>query len=198
MGRNNRISVNHKEDENIRKLILGCTRGERVSQKLLYENFFGYALSICLRYSKRKEEAYEILNDGFMKVFIHLKEKDFDSERPFKGWLRKIMINTALDHYRKNLKHYHHQDLNGQINEASTENILQDLAYEDLISMIQDLPPSYQVVFNLAIIDGYKHEEISTILGISVGTSKSNLFKAREKLKFMIIQKRKEEYAKFS
>ncbi len=187
-----------KEDENIKNLILGCQKGERGSQKLLYENFFGYSLSVCLRYSKSKEEAYEILNDGFIKIFKHLQFKIFNTESPFKAWLRTVMINTALDSYRKNLKHYYHKDLDDKLPIASNDNVLHNLAYEDLILIIQKLPPSYQVVFNLAVIDGFKHEEIAAILGISVGTTKSNLFKAREKLRMLLTQIGKEEYANLS
>lgn len=188
--------VSFSENENLKILIQGCIRGERVSQKLLYEEYFGYALSICLRYCKSKEEAYEILNDGFMKVFT--KMNMYKHDKPFKFWLRRIMINTSLDHYRRNLKFYNHQEIDDFQHISEEAMVFQDMGYEEIISMIQQLPPAYRMVFNLAVIDGYKHEEIAEILNISSGTSKSNLFKAREKLKAMFKQYGKEEYAKFS
>lgn len=184
------------ESDDLKDLIHGCKHGERMSQKQLYEKFFGYSLSVCIRYCKNKEEAYEILNDGFMKVFSKLDL--YDQDKPFKGWLRRIMINTALDHYRRNLKHSNHKELTENENFAVFSNALPDLAYDDIVLMIQKLPPAYKLVFNMAVIDGYKHEEIADILGISVGTSKSNLFKAREKLKIMVKQEGRGNYAKSS
>jgi RNA polymerase sigma factor (sigma-70 family) len=196
MGAKLNSEVSFSENENLKKLIQGCIRGERVSQKMLYEEYFGYALSICIRYCKSKEEAYEVLNDGFLKIFTKLDR--YDADKPFKHWLRRIMINTSLDHYRRNLKYYHIQDIEEVQNLGIQATVLPTLAYEEIILMIQQLPPSYRVVFNLAVIDGFKHEEIADKLGISVGTSKSNLFKAREKLKLMFQQSGKEEYARFS
>jgi RNA polymerase sigma-70 factor (ECF subfamily) len=193
MGSKLILMVSFSENENLKKLIQGCIRGERVSQKLLYEEFFGYALSICIRYCKSKDEAYEILNDGFLKVFTKINM--YDADKPFKFWLRRIMINTSLDHYRRNLKFYNHQDLDELNNVSVNASIIQDLAYEEIIDKIQMLPPSYRMVFNLSVIDGYKHEEIAEKLGISVGTSKSHLFKAREKLKVMLNLNGREEYA---
>ncbi|CAN5347501.1 sigma-70 family RNA polymerase sigma factor [soil metagenome] len=196
MGSKLNLMVGFSDNENLKKLIQGCIRGERVSQKLLYEEYFGYALSICIRYCKSKDEAYEVLNDGFMKIFTKLNM--YDADKPFKFWLRRIMINTSLDHYRRNLKFYNHQGVDELQNISEDASVLQEMAYNEIISMIQQLPPAYRMVFNLAVIDGYKHEEIADILSISAGTSKSNLFKAREKLKVMFKQSGKEEYAKFS
>lgn len=196
MGSKLILMVSFSENENLKKLIQGCIRGERVSQKLLYEEYFGYALSICIRYCKSKDEAYEVLNDGFLKIFTKLDM--YDADKPFKYWLRRIMINTSLDHYRRNLKFYNHQDIDTLQNLSEEAKVLQELAYDEIISMIQQLPPAYRMVFNLAVIDGYKHEEIAEILNITAGTSKSNLFKAREKLKLMFKQNGKEEYARLS
>lgn len=161
-------------------LIPGCISEERDAQKKLYQLFYGYAMSICTRYSQTREEAVEVLNDGFLKIFRQIKK--YNPERSFKGWVRKIMINTALDNYRHNVKHYYAQDVQDLEQEAATENAEEKLNYEDLLRLIQDLSPGYRMVFNLYIIDGYTHEEIAQILNISVGTSKSNLFKARANL----------------
>jgi RNA polymerase sigma-70 factor (ECF subfamily) len=125
------------------------------------------------------------VNDGFMKVFRKLDQHETESS--FKAWLRKIMVNSAIDHYRKEVKHYNHAELEKQILPATTSNsALDDLSYAELIGMVQKLSPGYRAVFNLHVIDGFTHDEISGILGISEGTSKSNLMKARENLKMMV------------
>jgi RNA polymerase sigma-70 factor (ECF subfamily) len=131
------------------------------------------------------EESKEIVNDGFMKVFQKLDQHDTESS--FKAWLRKVMINSAIDHYRKEVKHHHHAVLDhGLISGMVDNSALDDLSYAELIGMIQQLSPAYRAVFNLYVIDGFTHREISGILGISEGTSKSNLMKARENLKRVI------------
>ncbi len=173
--------VTDTESKEVGELLRGCLQESRDAQRKLYKLFFGYAMSICLRYSKDAEEAKEVLNDGFLKVFTRLKQ--YDPQKPFKGWLRRIMINTALDNYRHNLRHYHLADLETVEPAADTFDVLQQLNYEYLISLIRLLSPGYRAVFNLYVIDGYTHEEISAILGISVGASKSNLSKARANLR---------------
>ncbi|MFT2008254.1 RNA polymerase sigma factor [Pontibacter sp. 13R65] len=169
------------ESKEVEELLRGCVQQNRDAQRKLYKLFFGYAMSICLRYSKNAEEAKEVLNDGFLKVFTRLDK--YKPEKPFKGWVRRIMINTALDNYRHNLKHYHLADLETAEPAADTFDVLQQLHYEYLISLVQQLSPAYRAVFNLFVIDGYTHEEIGTLLGISVGASKSNLSKARANLR---------------
>lgn len=176
-------------------LIKGCIHEDRGSQRKLYESFYGYGMSVCLRYSRTEEEAIEILNDGFMKVFSKIRK--YDSTKSFKGWLRKIMINTALDHFRKNEKFYDHKKIDTAKNEDVKFNIEEKLAYEEIIKIVQNLSSAYRVVFNMHVIDGYSHEEIAEMLGISVGTSKSNLSKARANLREMLTKIDKDEYAKY-
>jgi RNA polymerase sigma factor (sigma-70 family) len=166
-------------------LLQGCKKNDRESQRLLYQHYYSYAMSICVRYCRSYEESKEIVNDGFMKVFKKLDQHETESS--FKAWLRRIMINSAIDHYRKEVKHYHHAELEKQILlETASNSALDDLSYAELIGMVQRLSPGYRAVFNLHVIDGFTHEEISGILGISEGTSKSNLMKARENLKMML------------
>ncbi len=141
-------------------------------------------MGICLRYSRTREEAVEIVNDGFMKIFKKLDK--YSPGLSFKGWLRKVMINSAIDYYRRNEKHYHSLDISHGKYETS-ETILDKLSEQDIIEAIQRLPPSYRMVFNLYVIEGYKHEEIANQLNISVGTSKSNLAIARNKLQKIVI-----------
>jgi len=165
-------------------LIQGCKRNDRDSQRLLYQHYYAYALSICARYSRNINEAKEVVNDGFMKVFVKIDQ--YNPEAPFKGWLRKIMINASIDQYRKELKHQQ-KDPVEYAHKAFTEpQAVTDLSHEELIELIQKLSPGYRAVFNLHVIDGYTHVEIGKLLNISTGTSKSNLLKARENLRRML------------
>jgi len=141
-------------------------------------------MGICLRYARDRDEAVEILNDGFYKVLTRLDR--YDPAKPFLPWLSRIMTNTAIDHYRSELKHPITSDLTELEVQGKEDDIQSKLNYDDLIKLIQTLPPGYRAVFNLFAVDGYTHEEIAEQLGISVGTSKSNLFKARQKLKSML------------
>ena len=176
-------------------MLQGCLKQDREAQRKLYEHFFGYALSICARYSQNLEEAKEVLNDGFMKVFTRLKQ--YDPQKPFKLWLRRIMINTALDNYRHSFRSYHLQDIETAQPETDPYDVVQQISYEYLISLVQQLSPAYRAVFNLYVIDGYNHEEIAHMLGIAVGTSKSNLAKARANLREALKKSRIEEYKQY-
>jgi RNA polymerase sigma-70 factor (ECF subfamily) len=137
-------------------------------------------MGICLRYSRSRDEAIEILNDGFYKIMINLDK--YTPGLSFKGWIRKIMVNSAIDHYRRNEKHYDHVDISYVRNEDVSEDIISSLSTEVILNAVQQLPPSYRIVFSLYCIEGYKHSEISQKLNISEGTSKSNLNIARFKL----------------
>jgi len=149
-------------------------------------------MSICTRYTSNQEDAVEILNDGFLKIFReihHYKPAYADTSGSFRGWLRKIMVYTAIDHYRKNQKH----KLVGELHEgvfhiAATAETAQDkLSYQEIIQLIQQLTPGYRTVLNLFIVEGLSHEEIAVQLGISAGTSKSNLAKARKQLQKLLL-----------
>ena len=148
-------------------------------------------MGICLRYSRTREEAVEILNDGFIKIFTKLDH--YSKGLSFKGWLRRVLINSAIDYFRRNERHYHSLDISHVHYESASENILDKLSEKEIIAAIQRLPPSYRMVFNLYVIEGYKHEEIANQLNISVGTSKSNLAIARNKLKKILIAEQGEQ-----
>ncbi len=165
-------------------LIQGCKRNDRDSQRLLYQHYYSYALSICARYSRNLAEAKEVVNDGFMKVFSKIDQYHQDSS--FKGWIRKIMINASIDQYRKELKHQHHEPVESAHHVFIESQAEMDLSHEVLIGLVQKLSPAYRAVFNLYVIDGHTHEEIGKMLNISTGTSKSNLLKARENLRRML------------
>ncbi|GHB55751.1 RNA polymerase sigma factor [Persicitalea jodogahamensis] len=174
-------------------LLDGCLQGNRRSQELLYKQFYGYAMSLCMRYARSRDEAQEILNDGFFKVFTKLET--YDQKRPFKTWLGRVLINTALDQYRREAKHQVYEDIRSADNVAAVnESAVSRLIHEELLELIQLLPPAYRMVFSLAVLDGYTHEEIAAELEISVGASKSNLSRARGKLKEMLAKKSMEAY----
>lgn len=167
-------------------LLEGCRRKDRQSQRLLYQHYYPYAMSICLRYCRSRDEAKEVLNDGFMKVFN--KIESYNSDTSFKAWLRRIMINTAIDNYRKESKNYNMTDVEDVELQNDEVGIVNELSYSEMLELINKLSPAARAVFNLHVIDGYTHEEIGLILGISEGTSKSNLVKARRRLRKMLEQ----------
>lgn len=173
-------------EEELHQLIGGCIRKDRGSQKMLYKVFYGFSMGICLRYANNRDEASEVMNQGFFKVFTRIDT--YDTTRPFKAWLGKIMTNVSIDYYRANLKMAYAEDLDKAENITDGELPDRKLNYEDLLAMVQRLPNAYRTVFNLYAIEGYTHEEIGEMLDISSGTSKSNLHKARQKLKQMILE----------
>jgi RNA polymerase sigma-70 factor, ECF subfamily len=173
--------------EELNQLIRGCTLNERESQRKLYNSFYSYGMAICDRYTKRKEDSIEIFNDSFLKIFkeIHRYKPSYaDEMNSFKGWIRKIMIYTAIDHNRKNSKYNFNAELDKSIIylPVDEENAFDMISYDEIIRAIRELSPAYRTVINLFIIDGFSHEEIAVQLGIAVGTSKSNLSKARVQL----------------
>lgn len=177
----------------INSLLEGCRKGDRLSQEVLYRQFYGFAMSICLRYTRTREEATEVLNDGFMKVFT--KSEQYDSGKPFKNWLARIMVNTALDYYRQHQKHYYHEGLDSDAHQIGVrETATSQLSHEELLGLVQSLPPAYRMAFNLYVLEGYTHEEIAEQLSISVGTSKSNLSRAREHLRTALNKQNNERH----
>lgn len=181
-----KINTNHP----LKKIIKGCRKRQRKSQKELYELFYAYGMSISLRYTDTREQAVEILNDSFMKVFENIQK--FDTEQPFKPWFRKIIINTAINYYHKN-KNYQMKMEPGlhESNLSANEKIISGISYKEIIGMVQKLSPVYKMVFNLHVIEGYTHDEIADLLGIATGTSKSNLSKAKNNLRIMLERKLK-------
>lgn len=169
----------------IQNIIEGCRNRQRESQKKLYRMFYGYGMSITLRYAESRDQAVAILNDAFMKVFTNINK--FDDDRPFKPWLRQIVVNTAINHYHRYKNKPHHEQLDEVENELnSRETIISGISYDEIIDMVQQLSPGYRTVFNLYVIEGFKHREIAEMLDISVGTSKSNLSKAKRNLQSIL------------
>ena len=135
-------------------------------------------MSICTRYINDVSEAKSIMNQGFFKIFKNLQK--FDTNYDFRPWLKTIMVNTALDHIKRNKKMALHTELKESSNHVVNETAIDKMSFDDLIKIVNLLPTAYRTVFNLFVIDGYKHEEIAEQLGIGVGTSKSNLSRAKE------------------
>ncbi len=168
------------ERNDLPDLIGACKNNDRRAQETLYREFYGFAMGICRRYAHSREEAIEIVNDGFYKIFTSLDK--YTAGLSFRGWVRRIMVNASIDHFRRNEKHYHNIDITYSREISPTADAVSQLSEEEIMHAVQQLPASYRVVFNLHIIEGYSHDEIASMLGISSGTSKSNLSVARMKL----------------
>ena len=171
----------NKSEPNIGLIIQACRENNPSGQRKLYELFYSYGMSIALRYGKNKEEAKEILNDAFVKTFSNINQ--FDVQLSFKQWFRVIIIHTAIDYHRKNKRFNYLLEIEDDVMPNSSYNEgWENLIYEDVIQQVQLLPPAYRTVFNLYAIEGFKHHEIAQKLNISIGASKSNYSRAKQKL----------------
>jgi RNA polymerase sigma-70 factor (ECF subfamily) len=168
------------------ELLAACIEGNRTAQRLLYENFHPTMMGVCLRYAGNRDEALEILNAGFLKVFRSLAK--FDPEvGVLEAWIRRIVVNTAIDHYRKVVRRERTTDINGVHQIRSLEaSAVESLSADEIMACVQELSPAYRTVFNMFVVEGFSHVEIAKRLGISEGTSKSNLAKARMRLQQML------------
>ncbi len=173
---------NHITEE---ELVRRCIANERQYQEMLYRKYADQMYSVCLSYNKNEDEACDILQEGFIKVFRKLEQFNFESS--LKGWVRKIIVNTALDHYRKQKRH--EEKLESYTQVAVTSNVgnaLDQINAQDLISLVNELPSRAAVVLKLYAIEGYGHKEIAEKLDITEGTSKSQLHRARALLKQLL------------
>lgn len=173
------------------EVIRGCRKKKRQFQELLYRRFFALGMSICLRYTNCREDALEVLQDGFMKVYNHLSS--FDETKPFKSWFRKILVNTALDHYRRE-KRYRLTIQLDLPDEAMLEPFQADLPAidaEDILALFRRLPDMLRITYNLYEVEGYRHDEIAGMLDISPGTSRSNLSRAKKMLRQLYMESEK-------
>ncbi|MDL2308573.1 sigma-70 family RNA polymerase sigma factor [Bacteroidales bacterium OttesenSCG-928-B11] len=167
------------------RLIADCIAQKRKAQHQLFKSYYGLMMSIALRYAHDEDEAQDMLNEGFIKVFANLDK--YQNTGSFEGWMRKVMVNTALDYLRKNSHHYEtlsYDAINEDENEIRIENeAMQNLTYNELMRCIQKLPTMSRNVFNLYVFEDYTHAEIAEILGMKEGTSHWHLNFARKKLK---------------
>lgn len=158
-------------------MIEGCVKQDRLCQQKLYELYHKKFYAICLRYTKEIEEAEDMLQEGFVKIFFNIKQ--FTGSGSFEGWMKRIIINTAIEFYRKKVIMYPVTDFEPEEGTSPEGEVQIELQANDLLKMIQELPTGYRTVFNLYAIEGYSHKEIAEMLGISEGTSKSQLARAR-------------------
>ncbi len=171
-------------------LINGCKIGDKKAQRTLYDKYAAKMLGVCIRYFRDIDEAEDALQEGFIKIFKNIDK--FRNEGSFEGWIRRIMVNTSLNYYKSNLKHYYGTDYDEVEEFVEDEKLKFDnLSVEYLLKIIQDLPEGYRLVFNLYEIEGYSHKEIAEMLGISVNTSKSQLMKAKRNLQKVLVSKEK-------
>ena len=171
------LQLQHEEKD----FITACVNKERWAQKKLYEDNYSMMMGVCLRYSNNREDALDILHEGFLKVFNHISK--YSPGTSITAWIRRIMINTSIDFYRKNIRRRTENIENAyQVNDNDADAVSMCTEKEILIA-VQSLSPAYRAVFNLYVIEGYSHREIANDLGITESTSRSNLVKARLKLK---------------
>ena len=170
---------------------MGCIEGRASAQRKLYDRYSRLLLGVCNRYTQNIEEAEDILQEGFVKIFNNMKE--FKGEGSLLAWMRRIMINTAITHYHKLKKHRYHDDLE-EVNETRFEEHTwedSDFTSEELFNVIHQMPEGYRLVFNLYAVEGFKHREIAEILHIDENTSKSQYSRARRWLQQRLIQLKK-------
>ena len=163
--------------DKLNKIIYGCQERDPKAQKELYELFKTRMFGICLRYAGDYNDAQDILHDGFLKVYE--KVSQFKFKGSFEGWIRKIIVNTALERFRTKYQMVEINENFKEVDRKSSDNISSAITVKELLKFVQELSPRYRMVFNLYAIDGYSHKEISEMLNISEGTSKSNLSRAR-------------------
>ncbi len=162
----------------MKDLINGCIAGKRKARKELFRRYNKMLLSICLRYSRDKSEAEDVLLDGFMHIYS--KIATYSHEGSFEGWMKRIIVNTAIDHFRKNRNELFHQNIDDYTESASYDsNVLKELSAKDILALIQTMPQGYRIAFNLFAIEGYSHKEIAKKLQVTESTSKSQVRKAR-------------------
>lgn len=186
-----------EDSEKLKAIVDGCLRNDRKCQKMIFEMYYGKMMSACLRYITDRDEAQDVLQDGFIKVFNSIAKFDFNGS--FEGWVRRIIVNTAIDYIRKKKKDIfqvtdHEFIMNNYSEEADEkedDNIYLSLKNQEIVDAIKELSPAYRTVFSMYVIDGYSHQQIAEMLNINIGTSKSNLAKARQNLQKLLKEKLK-------
>lgn len=171
------------------ELIKGCIRNDARCQRMLFDRYAGKMMSVCLRYAKDSMEAEDMIQDAFIKVFQYIGQ--FKFEGAFEGWIRRIVVNTAIRHLEKKKLQFKDIDDNSHNAPSIDAQAYSQLGEADLMRLISQLPDGYRLVFNLNAIEGYSHEEIAEMLHIQPGTSRSQLVKARKMLQYQILQLQK-------
>lgn len=179
--------MNHVQptDDDLRRLVEGCLRQDRRSQQRVYEMFFGKMLAVCMRYERDRDSAMDLVQEGFIKLFANIGKYKFDGS--FEGWVRRIFVNNAIDSFRRKKHEFLVTEEDHVLARLSQEEdeirVMEEepeeLNPQDVLKAMQQLTPAYRMVFNLYVMENYQHKDIAEMLGINIGTSKSNLAKAR-------------------
>ena len=172
------------------EILKGCKKGDTRSQEALYKHYSRLMFAVCIRYSDNRQTAEDLLQEGFIKVFHAIKE--FREDGSLEGWIRKIMLRTSLEHFRKKVNFFALSPIESAGTSPMDEQILSSLASNEILETMNRLPQGYRTVLNLYCVEGYSHKEIADLLGISEGTSKSQLSRAREIMKDLL-----KEYCNF-
>lgn len=191
----NFICVVDTNKENLDEIIQGCIQKNEKSQEMLYKRFFGYALSVAMIHCKNRDNALEIVNDSFVKIFKEIGK--FDPSKSLKSWLRKIVINTSIDDFRRNSKKILFSDEETILVPDNTANIVTQLTAQDILGLLNHLPDIQRIVFSLYEIEGFKHDEISALLNIPENSSRVYLTRAKKKLRELFQMYFKTNYEKF-
>ncbi len=177
------LHLDYEEED----LIKACIRKERWAQKLLYEEHYGKMMGVCLRYASNEEDALDILHEGFIKIFKNIGK--YQPGTSLSSWIRRVMINTSIDYYRKTIRR-RTEDIEYAHNISSNDaDAISQFTEQEILEAIQQLSPAYRTIFNLYVVEGYSHKEIASTLDITESTSRSNLVKARLKLKELLSSK---------
>lgn len=168
------------EDEIVSK----CKSGSIKHQELLYKQFYGYAMGISMRYSLNEDDAVEVVNDAFIKVFNNIIT--YNTDKPFRAWLRTIVVNTAIDRRRKELKHQANTDIEDAYNIGSSATAIDSLNAQDILKLMKQLPEIQLTIFNMYEIDGYNHDEIGKILNLPASSCRVYLSRAKDKLRNLL------------
>ncbi len=186
-------------NKELAELIEGCKKGERSAQKELFDKFQPQLMGTCLRYTKDKERAKDILQDAFIKIYSNIEK--FDDTGSFEGWMRRVVVNTAIDYLRKKKNDHvflgeegspeeHKDEQLDEEEDVKEEEEFKQAKAQEIIQALQELSPVYRTVFNLYVVENYSHKEIAEMLDINIGTSKSNLAKAKRNLKEVLAKKK--------
>ena len=167
-------------------LILGCVKEDRNCQKELYKRFAGKMMVVCLRYANNRMEAEDMLQDGFIKIFDNISK--FKMEGSLEGWVRRIMVNTAINKIRANKMRFEEIDHDTENFHEHDKNVIDRMSEQDILSLINKMPQGYKYVFNMYAIEGFSHKEIANSLGIEEASSRSQYAKAKKYLQYQIIQ----------
>lgn len=182
------------EDKQLQQLIKGCLEGDRKAQQAVYKLLYGKMKVVCMRYTRDTDQALDILQEGFIKVFQNMER--YSGVGSFEGWVRRIMVNLSIDRFRKQKNDF--LLLNGSMNiedcedvvedETDVESVDYDFTPEQILEAMQQLSPAYKTVFNLYVFENYTHQDIAEALSISIGTSKSNFAKAKRNMKKILLK----------